>query len=319
MVEKETIVKFLLRGALRTTFKFPSAYPLPTSLLRDGMEMGARLFQPHPQCTFQSIVLGNVHAESIAPRLPPHRAILHYHGGAFFAGSSRTHRALGSEIAVRSRACVYMLDYRLAPEHAYPAALEDGLMAYQALLDKGYQPEDIVLGGDSGGCAHILNLAIALRDAGRPLPASLYMISPFLDMTLSSPSVRAFRKKDPMVTRYALLRGADGHRGHLPATDPRVSPLMADLRSLPPILVQTGGDEILLDDALRLKEMAQRASVKIECQIYQGLWHNFQMFNRFLQSADRALDEIGRFIHSAPSAVEPHACTDALLETVNAS
>ena len=162
----------------------------------------------------------------------------------------------------------------------------------QALLALGYLPENIILGGDSGGCAHILNLAIRLRDKGVALPAGLFMISPFVDLTLSSPSVSKYKHRDPMVTAYALQRGADGFRGAIAADDVRVSPLFADLTGLPKILVQVGGEEILLDDALRLTEYGQAAGIDMDCQVYEGMWHNFQMFNQVLDTSSQALDEI---------------------------
>ncbi|WP_321853982.1 alpha/beta hydrolase [Burkholderia cenocepacia] len=222
--------------------------------------------------------------------------MLHFHGGAFFTGSSKTHRAMGSEFAVRGKVNVYMPDYRRAPEHPYPAALDDGWAAYHALLEQGYQPHDIVLGGDSGGCALILSLAIRLRDRNLPLPAGLVMLSPFLDLTLNSASIEIYRRRDPMVSRYALLRGANAFRGAIAADDPRVSPLFADLHGLPTTLIQVGGDEILLDDAIRFATRARDAGMPVENQIHDGMWHNFQMFNRFVEPADRALDDIARFV-----------------------
>lgn len=293
---KDTLAQRVLRVGLRVSFKLPSRLPLPPAVLRRGMEQGARLFRVHPAVRVERMSLGGVPGERLAPRHATRRIILHLHGGAFFAGSPRTHRALGSELALRSDAVVHMMDYRLAPEHAWPAALEDGLAAYRALLAQGHRGEDIVLGGDSGGCAHILNLAIALRERGLPAPAGLFMISPFVDLTLSCRSVRRYRHRDPMVTAYALQRGADGYRGALPATDARVSPLFAALHDLPPVLIQAGSEEILRDDALRLAARLQAAGTRADCRLYPGMWHNFQMFSQFVQAADAALDEIAAFV-----------------------
>lgn len=292
------IARTVVKTALRTSFKLPSLLPLPETVLRRAMEGGSLLFRPRADAIVEKISLAGVSAERITPKGKVDRVMLHFHGGAFFAGSARTHRALGTELAVRSHARVYMLNYRLAPEHPYPAALHDGLACYQALLDEGWLPGQIVLGGDSGGCAHILSLAIALRDRGQPLPAGLVMISPFLDLTLSLPSVSGNARRDPMVTAHALRRGGDGYRGDIPENDPRVSPLFADLHGLPPVLVQAGSEEILLDDALQFSERARNAGVEVNCHIYGGMWHNFQMFNALIVTADQALDEIGHFIRS---------------------
>lgn len=286
----------LVKNSLRLAFKLPSALPLPPSLLRGAMEVGARLFQPHPYASVEPVGLGGVPGEKVYVNAKAGKALLHFHGGAFFAGSAKTHRALASELSVRSGATVYMLDYRLAPEHPYPAALDDGLAAYYALLAAGYAPENITLGGDSGGCAHILNLAIALRDQGKPLPAAMIMISPFVDLTLSAPSVKHYQRRDPMVTAYALQRGADGYRGEIAAHDRRVSPLFADLQGLPATLIQVGGEEILLDDAISLHERGKDAGMAVTCQVYDGMLHNFQMFNNLLKTSEQALDQLGDFI-----------------------
>lgn len=293
---KEKIARHVVKTSLRLSFKLPSVLPLPVSALRKGMELGAGLFRVRDDVRVESLSVGGVQAECLAPAEKSESVILHFHGGAFFTGSAKTHRAMGAEIAARSRATVYMLDYRLAPEHPYPAALEDGLAAYRALLAQGHAAENILLGGDSGGCAHILSLVIALRDQGLPLPAGMIMISPYVDITLSLPSVLANRVRDPMVTAHALRRGSDAYRGRIPASDPRVSPLFADLQGLPPTLIQAGSEEILRDDALHLARQLTAAGVTVDCRIYEGMWHNFQMFSDLIAAADSALDEIGAFV-----------------------
>ncbi|MDO8417342.1 MAG: alpha/beta hydrolase [Agitococcus sp.] len=293
---KEAIAKKVVKASLRVAFKLPSGLPIPVAVARTGMEFGAKLFQPDGRVSIKKATLAGVPCEYLYTHADAQKVVLHFHGGAFFAGSAATHRAMASELSARSGASVYMLDYRLAPEHPYPAALDDGLATYQALLALGYLPENIILGGDSGGCAHILNLAIRLRENGVALPAGLFMISPFVDLTLSAPSVSKYKSRDPMVTAYALQRGADGFRGAIAADDACVSPLFADLTGLPKILVQVGGEEILLDDALRLAEYGKAAGVDMDCQVYEGMWHNFQMFNQVLDTSSQALDEIAGFI-----------------------
>ena len=296
---KDTIAAQVIKAGLRVSFKFPSRLPLPVAVLRTAMEQGAWLLKTGADVLVEPITIGGVRAERITPKQKTDKIILHLHGGAFFAGSANTHRALGAEFAVRSNAVVYMLEYRLAPEHPYPAALDDGLAAYRALLALGYESHNIVFGGDSGGCAHILSLAIALRDKGEALPAAMFMISPYIDITLAAESVSSLKYRDPMVTAHALRRGSDGYRGSISVNDARVSPLFANLHGLPPMLIQAGSQEILLDDSLRLAEYARAAGVDVDCQIYEGMWHNFQMFNAFISVADRAIDHIARFIKAS--------------------
>lgn len=294
----QLIARPLVKSSLRGTFKLGSRSPLPLGVLRATMELGAKLFVPRRDVTIEQIRLSSVATARITPRNPQQRVILHLHGGAFFAGSSRTHLAMATELAARCHATVYMLDYRRAPEHPYPAALDDGLTAYHALLGQGYLPEQIFLGGDSGGCAHILSLAIALRDQGLPMPAGLILLSPFVDLTLTLPSVTTHAKRDPMITAHALRRGADAYRGKLTLNDPRISPLFAKLHGLPPMLIQVGSEEILLDDARQLAERVQDAGGTVDCQVYQGMWHNFQMFNQLISDAENALDQIGQFVRT---------------------
>ena len=295
---REIFAATAIKASLRALFKLPSRLPVPLTVLRAAMEGGAALFRPRKEASVEEIALNGVEGERIAARHPV-RAILHFHGGAFFAGSTNTHRALASEFAVRGEAEVFLLNYRLAPEHAYPAARNDGLAAWEALLAQGYAPSEIVLGGDSGGCAHALTLALTLRDRGQALPAGLFMISPYLDMSLSNPSVEALKHRDPMVTARALRRGADGYCGDIPLRDARVSPMFADLHGLPPLLVQVGSEEILLDDARLFAKRAREAGVSVECQVFPGMWHNFQMFNSLLATADEALEDIGWFVRRA--------------------
>jgi monoterpene epsilon-lactone hydrolase len=293
---KHNLARHSIKAGLRFSFKLPSLLPLPVAVLRRGMEQSAQLFKVRDDVQIELVTLGGIRAERLSPKQKTDTVILHLHGGAFFTGSAKTHRALGAELAVRAQAVVYMLEYRLAPEHPYPAALDDGLAAYRALLELGHDPHNIVLGGDSAGCAHILSLSVVLRDQGLALPAALFMISPYVDMTLSAESITTLKMRDPMLTTHALRRGSSGYHRSIQANDPRVSPLFADLHGLPPLLIQAGSEEILLDDALRLAEFAQAASVDVDCQIYEGMWHNFQMFNAFLPVADQAVDQIAGFV-----------------------
>lgn len=293
---KNRVSEAVVKRALRLSFKTASGVPLPYPVLRGAMELGSSLFHPRPDVSIVPTKLGRVAAEVAIPVGKPFGVLLHCHGGAFFAGSARTHRAMSSELAVRGNVQVYMIDYRRAPENPYPAALDDVKEAYLSLLAQGWQPQQICLGGDSGGCALILALTIALRDDGQPLPAGMLMISPYVDLTLSQPSVKANRRRDPMIKAFALQRGGDGYRGSIAAHDPRVSPLYASLQGLPSLFIQAGSEEILLDDARQLAQRAQQAGMDARLHVYDGMWHNFQMFNAFVKTADMALDELGNFI-----------------------
>ncbi|MDE2419901.1 MAG: alpha/beta hydrolase [Gammaproteobacteria bacterium] len=299
---KEKAATTSIKAGLRGSFKAASGLPLPLTFLRNAMELSAGIFKVRSDVQVERLVLGGVNAEQLNLKSGFHQiaeqnyALLHFHGGVFVAGSAATHRALGGEIAARSGATVYMLDYRLAPQHRYPAALDDCLAAYQALLAKGYLPEHIILGGDSAGGALVLATLVALRELKVALPAAALLISPFVDMTLCADSFKKNALRDPMLTKEILKRGADAYRGDIQSADARVSPVFADLTGLPPMLIQVGTEEVLLDDALQLAKRAERSGIAVDCHVYDGMWHNFQMFNALLKTSDQALDEIAQFI-----------------------
>ncbi|QMU71731.1 alpha/beta hydrolase fold domain-containing protein [Streptacidiphilus sp. P02-A3a] len=224
--------------------------------------------------------------------------VLYFHGGAYAIGSAASSVGLVSEIARRTAATALTVDYRLAPEHPFPAAVGDALAAYRALLDRGVPAGSVAVTGESAGGGLALALLLAIRDAGLPQPSSATVMSPWTDLTLSGATMTTRADADPAVTRQALeTRAAD----YLAGADPRTalaSPLHADLRGLPPLLIQVGGREILLDDALRLAARAARADVPVSLRTFPGAPHVFQGFAAFADEAAQALDEVAAFITS---------------------
>ncbi len=285
-----------IKTGLRATFKLPGTLPLPLSLLRRGMAQGRHGLRIRREAGISSDSTGGVPGLLITPPGPASAVVLPLHGGAFFAGSPETHRGLGGELAVRAQAAVPLPDYRLAPEHRWPAAPDDALAVYQGLLAAGHAAARIVVSGDSCGANLALGLALRLRELGLPQPAGLVLLSPFVDLTLGNPSVTNLAERDPMLTAHVLRRGGDAWRGPLAADDPRVSPAFADLAGLPPLLIQVGSEEILLDDALRLAERARADGVTVDCHVHAGLWHDFQLFAPLLPEAGQALAAIATFI-----------------------
>jgi acetyl esterase/lipase len=213
--------------------------------------------------------LGRRPAETLVPADgDPGTALLYLHGGGFTTGSPATHRALATHLAAASGATVHVLDYRLAPEHPYPAALEDVLAAYWELLDRGATPGRTAIAGDSAGGWLALTAALWLRDSGDPAPAALGLISPWLDLTGSG---RPDDRTDAMLRPAWLRRCA---RDFGTGTDPaELAPLEADLAGLPPITMHVGSEEILLDDAVRLATRARAAGVQVDLRRLDGLWH----------------------------------------------
>jgi monoterpene epsilon-lactone hydrolase len=248
--------------------------------------------------TVQSIQAGGVQAEWLDPAgADPHRFILYLHGGGYCICSPDTHRGLAARLAIASRAHALIIDYRLAPEYPFPAALEDALGAYRWLLEQGISANKIALGGDSAGGGLALATAISLRDMGEALPAALFLLSPWTDLTSSGESHQTNKKIDPIFGGGPSdLNFAPAYLGVEDPANPLISPLFADLHGLPGTLIHTGSDEILLDDSTRLQENLKTAGVNSTLEIWDGLWHVFQIFAPFVPEAQISIDKIGEFI-----------------------
>ncbi len=248
--------------------------------------------------SFDLINLNAVPARMIRTASSSAKVVLYMHGGAYILGNPKGHRALCSHLAQASNATVYSLDYRLAPEHPYPAARDDALAAYRQLLDDGISASDIALAGDSAGAGLALCAALNIRDQGLPLPGRLFLISPFVDMTLSSESMKSKARSDPMLREDWLRSCGDMYRGDTSPEHPDCSPLFADLHDLPPTLIHVGSDEILLDDATQLAAKLQISGCDVELRQFEGYWHDFQLQAGLLPMAGESLREAGKFLNS---------------------
>ena len=214
------------------------------------------------------------------------RGVLYFHGGGYVLGSLNTHAELMGRIARACRAPVLGIDYRLAPEHPYPAAIEDAVASYELLLANGIAPEQIVIAGDSAGGGLTLACMLELRSQGKDLPAGAVLFSPWTDLTASGASLTTRAEADPMIHPQLLEPMAALYRGDTAADDPGVSPLFADLAGLPPMLIQVGDHEVLLDDSTRLAQQAQAAGVEATLEIYDEGFHVFQAMPELPESAD---------------------------------
>ncbi|MCK9247680.1 MAG: alpha/beta hydrolase [Solirubrobacteraceae bacterium] len=226
----------------------------------------------------------------------PGRAVLLLHGGAFLIGSRRTHGNLAGALAHATGASVHLLDYRLAPEHPYPAALDDAEAAWHALLARGHAPSRLAVVGDSAGGNLALALARRLVDAGGPAPAVLGLLSPWGDLALSSRSVVTEAARDALLNVSWLSAAADAYAAGRRLTEPGLSPLRGDLSGLPPIVVQGGADDVLAGDAARLVDGVRAAGGEIEDTRFPGLWHDFQLQVGVLREADEAVGALGAAI-----------------------
>jgi monoterpene epsilon-lactone hydrolase len=222
--------------------------------------------------------------------------ILYFHGGVYVIGSAAASVPLVGDLVRRARAKAFTVDYRLAPEHPYPAAVEDAQAAYEGLLGQGIDPGQIALAGESAGGGLAVATLLALREAGIPLPSCAFLMSPYADLTLSGETLADKQTADPLLTPEGLrLRIADYVAG-ADAADPRISPVFGDLGGLPPLLIQVGSHEVLLSDAVRLAARAATADVQVTLEVTPGVPHVFQAYAALLDEAGAALDRAAAFL-----------------------
>ncbi len=229
----------------------------------------------------------------------PRGTVLYFHGGAYAIGTAALAAGLASELGRRSETRVVSVDYSLAPEAPYPAAVNEALAAYQGLLEYGTSADEIVLGGESAGGGLAVAVALAIKAAGLPTPAGIYVASPWTDLTLSGDSATGKADIDPSVTAEGLARRAVDYAGTHDLRDPLVSSVFGDLTGLPPLFIQVGGNEVLLDDSTRLAARAAADNVHVTLDVTPGVPHVFVSFAGILDEADRALTLAGQFIRTA--------------------
>jgi monoterpene epsilon-lactone hydrolase len=243
--------------------------------------------------------IGGVNAVEVTIRgTDPANVILYFHGGVYVIGSAATSVPLVSDLARRTGAKAITLDYRLAPEHPYPAAVEDALAAYRGLLEQGIDPGQIALAGDSAGGGLAVATLLSLRDAGTPLPSCAYLMSPYADLTLSGATIVEREAVDPILTPIGLRLRIPDYVAGADASDPHISPIFGDLRGLPPLLIQVGSHEVLLSDALRLAARAANADVPVILEVTPGVPHVFQGYAAMLDEGSVALNRAAAFINT---------------------
>jgi acetyl esterase/lipase len=228
----------------------------------------------------------------------PTGTILYFHGGAYGLGSAALSAGLASELARRAGARAVSVDFALAPERPYPAAVQDAVAAYQALLNDGIPANDIVLAGESSGGGLALAATLTIIATGLPRPAAIYVASPWADLTTTGASMTTKADVDPSVTADGLRRRAHDYADGYDLANGRISPVFADLTGFPPVLIQVGGNEVLLDDATRLATRAAADGVPVTLEVTPGVPHVFVGFAGMLDEADEALTKAGHFIRA---------------------
>ena len=278
--------------------------------MRAGFELMTSIFVVPADVSWDPVDAGGVPAEWVTtPQATDGRVICYLHGGGYTMGSVNTHRELVSRLSRAAGARALAVDYRLAPEDPFPAAVEDATTAYRWLLRTGVDPANVVIAGDSAGGGLTAATLVALRDAGDPLPAAGVCLSPWVDLEGIGESMTTKAEADPMVQRDELLDMAKAYLGDADPRTPLAAPLYADLCGLPPLLIQVGTAETLLDDATRLAARARAAGVDVTLEPWEDMIHVWHFMASMLPEGQEAIDRIGEFIRERVTTARQPAST----------
>jgi monoterpene epsilon-lactone hydrolase len=266
---------------------------------------------------FETRTIGGIPGVWVSGPQEADSVLLYLHGGAYVVGTPQGYRSLSGNVAREAGTALFSPQYRLAPEHRFPAAVDDALAAYRGLLSEGYDAGSIVVAGDSAGGGLAAALLIAIRDADLPQPAAAWLLSPWADLTCSGTTMRTKAAEDPLLDREGLACKAAEYLGDAPADSPLASPVAAELQDLAPLLVHVGSNEILLDDAVRLVSRAGAAGTSARLVIGPQMFHDWPLFSFMLSEGRGALAEAGQFLarhlHAAGSGNQPtHEAETAL-------
>ncbi len=256
----------------------------------------------------ENIHVGGTDAAWIRPAgVDQSKALLHIHGGGYVTGSTASYLRMCILMAQTLKVNVFLPAYRLAPEHPFPAALDDVLKIYRWLLRQGYPSKDILISGDSAGGGLCVAAVLALRDQGDELPAAVICMSPWADLTMQGLSHITNSKTEAMLNTETLREWALAYTNKENLGNPLVSPIFADFHNFPPLLIQVSGDEVLLDDAIALAEKAKSAGVDVSLKVWGGLWHVWQVVGDAIPESKMAFEEIGQFVRGHEKRIKiPH-------------
>jgi monoterpene epsilon-lactone hydrolase len=283
-----------VRELLRSTPR-PASFPER----RERLDAIGSTSPPAADIRLEPIDANGVAAEwSLAPGSDPSKVLLFFHGGGYCSGSIVSHRGMVTEAGRAARARTLAVGYRLAPEHPFPAAIEDARTAYRFLLDQGIAPDKVAIAGDSAGGGLTLALMTRVRDAREPLPACAWLVSPWVDLQMTGVSLTEKAAVDPLISKSYLEELASAYLAGADPANPLISPLNADLAGLPPLLVQVGSAETLLDDAVRIARRAGAAEVRVNLEIWPHMIHAWHLWAAQLEAGRRAIASAGAFIRA---------------------
>jgi acetyl esterase/lipase len=285
-----------LKGILREKAA-PAHAPIVVAARRNSLEAVA--FKVADDVQVETVTVAGRAAEWLrAPGAQAGRAVLYLHGGGYVIGSINTHRALAGEVSRAAQAAVLLIDYRLAPEHPFPAAVTDGVAAYCWLLAQGFTAPQTAIAGDSAGGGLTVATLLSARDQAVPMPGAAVCISPWSDLTCANASYQTQAAADPMVAFDGVTQMAQLYLQDQSATHPLASPNYADLRGLPPLLIHVGTDEVLLDDAVVLDAHARAAGVQSTLEVWAGMVHVWHAFHPMLPEGRQGIARVGEFLRA---------------------
>ncbi len=288
---------------LNELLRMIAANPLPTELeaMRRAVDSDSERFPLDPDIKVERVLVAiGVPAEwTWTEAADPGRVVLYLHGGGYVFGSILSHRHLVAEIGRASGSRTLAIDYRLAPENPFPAAVDDALASYRYLLEKGFESGHIALVGDSAGGGLVVSTLVAIKEADLPQPACGWVISPWVDMEASGETFASRADADPMVKREIIVNFAQAYLNGVDPRSPLASPIYADLRGIAPLLIHVGASEVLLDDSLKLARMAGAADVSVRLEIWPEMIHIWHAFHRILGDGRKAVLAGAKFVQEA--------------------
>jgi len=287
----------VLSSILKHLKSMPTFDQVGIEQYRTLLEVSAKAFKPDENTTFNPLKINNIDAEKIIPEdASSKKTILFIHGGGYVAGSINSHRDLASRLGKEAKAEVLLINYRLAPEHPYPAGLNDAFESYKYLLDQNLSPEQVSIAGDSAGGGLALALLAKIKETKTPMPGSAVFMSPWIDLENKNPSIKGQESVDPMLDKRMLDQTTKLYAGNQDITNPLVSPINSNLKDLCPILIHVGENEVLLDDSLILAKKAKEHGVDANIEVFEEMFHVFQYFARYLSISRLSLKKMGAFI-----------------------
>lgn len=290
----------IVRAITSLYFDLQNAKTANVQLARARLNFFGRFVPVAGGVDVQSTEVAGLDAEWLTPEdAPADRAILYLHGGAYVVGSCDSHRHLVSHIARASGVRALLPEYGLAPENRFPGPIDDVVHVYRALLDDGFDPAQLLIAGDSAGGGLAVATLLTLRDEGLPMPRAAFLLSPWLDLTASGETMESRSEQDPWFRADDIREIARHYCDDDQRTDPRVSPVYADMHGMPPMHIQVGDDEILLSDATRLADNLRAAAVDVSVDVWQDMWHVFQAFLLVVPEAREAVQRMGEAMREA--------------------